>query len=160
MSLDVYLKTNIKIKNNLRLIKDEFNIDLTKIKTKYPYITLELEDSSEIHYTDNITHNLNVMADKCGLYDVLWRPYRLIEGYIRFEDYNLEYEFEDENIIYAKQLINPLLTGLNELKKNKKIYIEYNPDNGWGDYDGLVKFAEDYLNACIKYPNAIVETTR
>ena len=35
----------------------------------------------ETVYCANITHNLNVMAGKAGIYEALWRPYKLIEGY-------------------------------------------------------------------------------
>jgi hypothetical protein len=28
-------------------------------------------------YNANITHNLGKMAEKAGLYETLWRPYRL-----------------------------------------------------------------------------------
>jgi hypothetical protein len=33
-------------------------------------------------------------------------------------------------------LIEPLKEGLHRLKSNPNKYKEFNPDNGWGDYEG------------------------
>jgi hypothetical protein len=88
-------------------------------------------------YQDNITHNLNKMADKAGLYEALWRP--------------------DENgITHAHQLIPILEKGLAELRSKPEFYEQFNPENGWGTYVGLVKFVRDYLEACKENPDAEV----
>ena len=89
----------------------------------------------------NITHNLNKMAKEAGLYEYLWRP-------------------EEVGITRSSQLIRPLKKGLNELKRHPEKYAKFNPDNGWGDYDGLVKFVEGYLNACINNKDATIEVSR
>lgn len=81
------------------------------------------------------------MADAAGIYKHLWRP-------------------EELNISKAKDLIEPLSKGLTELASNREKYEKFNPDNGWGDYEGLVKFVENYLISCIKYPEAEIETDR
>lgn len=49
--------------------------------------------------------------------------------------------------------MHTLLTDSDRLKK-------FNPENGWGDYDGLVRFVWEYLDACIEYPDADVEVSR
>lgn len=89
----------------------------------------------------NITHNLNRMADAAGIYDCVWRP-------------------EEHGITHAKQLIEPLTAGLAMLKQNPVIFAEYNPKNGWGDYDGLVRWVSEYLNACVENPDAMVRARR
>ncbi|MHC4618399.1 MAG: hypothetical protein ACYTEQ_11680 [Planctomycetota bacterium] len=92
-------------------------------------------------YERNITHNLNKMADKAGIYQCLWRP--------------------DENgITKALQLIAPLTEGLLLLKSDPARFKKFNPPNGWGTYEGLVDFVEDYLKACEKYPDAEVSVSR
>ena len=49
-------------------------------------------------YDGNITHNLAPMAEYLGLYKPVWRP--------------------DENgIVYAKELVEPLKVGLNKMLK-------------------------------------------
>jgi len=88
-------------------------------------------------YWRNITHNLGVMAMECGLYDPLWRPYEI--GYKK-----------------ASDLIGPIIQGLSELESYPDKYKKLNPENGWGDYDGLVEFAREYLKACQEHPNADV----
>lgn len=94
-----------------------------------------------ILYSANITHNLNIMAEKAGIYKYLWRP-------------------EEINIKYAKELIKPLSNGLERLRKSPKYYSRFNASNGWGLYEHFVLFVENYLNACVKYPDAIISVDR
>ena len=92
-------------------------------------------------YDGNITHNLREMAGVAGLYKPLWRP-------------------EEIGIERAEQLIHPLETGLIELRADPDKYTPYNPDNGWGDYAILVRFVEEYLEACKAHPQAAVSVSR
>jgi len=92
-------------------------------------------------YNGNITHNLNTMADAAGLYKPLWRP-------------------EEVGITKAEQLIPLLTEGLARLKAEPAKYREHNPQNGWGSYEGLIRFVEEYLNACGENPEAAVEVSR
>lgn len=98
------------------------------------------DDDNEV-YTDNITHNLNTMAGIAGIYEYLWRP-------------------DEVNVTKAAQLIQPLTKGLDDLQAYPKKFKEYNPENGWGDYEGLVTFVHDYLAACEAYPNADIYISR
>ena len=92
-------------------------------------------------YSDNITHNLNVMAGEAGIYEALWRP-------------------EEIGITLAHQLIPILEEGLAKLRANPEHYEKFNPENGWGNYVGLVKFVVDYLAACKENPDARVSVWR
>jgi hypothetical protein len=92
-------------------------------------------------YSDNITHNLNSMAEKAGIYKHLWRP-------------------EEIDIKVARDLIRPLMTGLRKLAADREFYEQYNPTNKWGSYDGLMRFTADYLEACIKHPKATIQVSR
>lgn len=112
-----------------------------KFPDKEPVIFKPESINSEIVYDSNITHNLGIMADQAGLYYALWRP-------------------EERGWTKAKDLIVPISEGLERLKENPEIFKQYNPDNGWGDYDGLVKFTQDYLNACKSFPDADVSVDR
>ena len=93
------------------------------------------------NYSANITHNLGEMAEKAGIYQHLWRP-------------------EELDIKIAKELIDPLTEGLKDLKARPGYFKEFNSSNGWGMYEHFVPFVEEYLNACIEYPDALVETWR
>ena len=92
-------------------------------------------------YWANITHNLNSMADEAGIYKHLWRP-------------------EEIRITKASELIEPLRTAIEAMKIDPDRFKEYNPDNGWGDYEGFLEFVSQYLEACIENPDAEIEVSR
>lgn len=140
MSLDVYLKR-----------KKWISYDAGK--------TLTEED--ETVYNANITHNLGEMASEAGIYEALWRPHRLKEGYnISEEDHEAEWEFEDSQIVKASEIIELLEKGLADLKVRSEYFQKFNSPNGWGMYGNFVPFVEKYLKACKEYPDAIVEVSR
>lgn len=91
-------------------------------------------------YSANITHNLGKMASEAEIYYYLWRP-------------------DEIGIKYANELIEPLSGGLTLLKSDRNRFERLNPSNGWGDYDGLVRFVSNYLDACKEYPSAKVHTS-
>lgn len=153
MSLDVYLRRSeldiqksdsaelhifVRVDGSIKeLTRAEWDVLYPE---REPLVTTFVSDDSEV-YSANITHNLALMADKAGIYKQLWRP--------------------DENgITHARQLITPLRAGLERLRSNSSYYREFNPTNGWGTYDGLVSFVENYLKACEEYPDAEVTVSR
>jgi len=103
-------------------------------------IYLEAVRPTEVYWA-NITHNLGKMAAEAGIYEALWRP-------------------EEINVTTAAQLIPLLETGLETLRANPIDYEEFNPENGWGDYDGLVAFVRRYLKACKENPDATISVSR
>lgn len=153
MSLDVYLKmeganrpsgSGIYIRENgarREVSREEWN---ERFPDGEPVI---LNDDGEEKcfdepvYDANITHNLGQMALEAHLYIPLWRP-------------------EENGITKAAELIPLLEEGLALLKSNPEHYKKWNPENGWGDYDGLVSFTEQYLKACRDWPNATVSVSR
>ena len=92
-------------------------------------------------YSRNITHNLGKMAAEAGIYEALWRP-------------------EEINVTTAEQLVPLLETGLETLRADPERFKKFNPENGWGDYEGLVNFVETYLEACKENPDAEVNVSR
>lgn len=92
-------------------------------------------------YTDNITHNLNKMAEAAGLYNVCWRP--------------------DENgYVKAKDILPILEQGFGKLIRDPDNYKQYNPSNGWGSYEGLLQFVASYILACKEHPEAVIRVSR
>ena len=89
----------------------------------------------------NITHNLGKMADKAGIYYYLWRP-------------------DEANITQAKELIEPIEKGLQDMKNRQEYYEQFNSPNGYGLYKHFVPFVEEYLNVCKEYPNAKIYISR
>ena len=96
---------------------------------------------SEQLFDWNITHNLWAMAKEAGIRQHLWAP-------------------EEIGIARAEQLIEPLRSGLALLQADPDRFRKFNPSNGWGDYEGLVNFVREYLQACEKYPSATISVSR
>lgn len=92
-------------------------------------------------YSANITHNLGKMASAAGIYEHLWRP-------------------DEIQVSRAHQLIDPLKAGLERLRAEPDKFKALSPLNGWGTYDGLVRFVERYVNACEQYPQATIRVSR
>lgn len=95
---------------------------------------------SEI-YTDNITHNLTGMAREANLYECLWRP-------------------EELGITKASEMIPRLEAGLALLRSDRERFEKFNPENGWGNYVGLVCFVNQLLQACKTDPDARIHVCR
>jgi len=120
-----------------------------------------LEPQREFLYSSNITHNLGKMADAAGLYEALWRPYQLKEGYdIPEDNYKAEWEYEDANPVRAYEISPIIEKGLEDMKKRPKHYEKFNSSNGWGMYHDFVPWIEQYLEALKKYPESFVECDR
>lgn len=92
-------------------------------------------------YSANITHNLGKMADAAGLYEALWRP-------------------DECGVETASQLVGPLERGLAALEADPDRFRALNPANGWGSYEGLVRFVHAYLEACREHLQARVTVSR
>ena len=89
----------------------------------------------------NITHNLNEMAKEADIYGVIWHP-------------------KDNLIVEARQLIKPLQKAIDLLKEDPVRFKKFNATNGWGLYEHLVKFLENYFHACIEHPGASIRISR
>lgn len=112
-----------------------------KLVTKTcPHCGSEYKETEEL-FNLNITHNLGEMADQAGLYLCLWEPGKI-------------------DITCAAELIEPLKGGLRLLKKDPDHFKQFNPENGWGNYENLVEFVEKYLQACEENPNAQITVSR
>ena len=88
-----------------------------------------------------VTHNLIDMAKEAEIYYIVWRP-------------------EESGIAFAAELINPIEKALCDMKKDPGRFKAHNPSNGWGSYDGFIKFLEKYLQACKEHPDAEVFASR
>lgn len=99
-------------------------------------------------WSHNITHNLGEMASACPigangltLYNILWRP-------------------EEHNLRFARELTKHFEEGYNNLNSHPEKFKEYNPKNGWGSYEGFVKFVYDYWQACLEHPDSEIRASR
>jgi hypothetical protein len=139
------------------------SLDVTlnrKRYTSYDEGKTYTEDYEQLYWA-NITHNLGEMAGKAGIYEALWRPHRLREGYnIPENDHNAEWEFENKQTIKASEIVEILEKGLADLKARPEYYRKFNSPNGWGTYEHFIPFVKKYLEACKEYPDAIIKVSR
>lgn len=147
MSLDVYLTLpGATASGSGIFIREDGSIreiSRTEWDTAFPgrEPVIATLDNDESVYSANITHNLGKMAREANIYMALWRP-------------------EEIGITYAHQVIEWLNAGLGLLRSDPDYFKQFNPENGWGNYDNLVKFTEQYLDACERYPQAEVRVSR
>lgn len=98
-------------------------------------------------YGGNITHNLGKMAGEVNLsndltlYDILWRP-------------------DEHGLKFAREISELLHEAFNILLSEPEHFKQFNPENGWGSYEGLVDFVYKYRNACWDNPDAELRVSR
>ena len=142
MSLDYYIisKMPVEHKHTGIYIREngetkELSKEEAEKKFDMPVEEYTSTDSELLHV--NITHNLAKMAKQCeidgiSLYDVLWHPDEvLING--------------EPSISYCQNLF--IL--YRELKAHREKYEKFNPPNGWGSYDGLLKALRKIIKCLI-----------
>lgn len=148
MSLDVYLTIEgyqaPAQDDRIFIREDGSNREITREEwdERFPgQVPFTADVASNDVYSANITHNLNTMAEAAEIYQYLWRP-------------------DEIGIATASQLIEPLRIGLALLKSDPERFKQFNPRNGWGNYEALVCFVERYLEACEATPEARVAASR
>ena len=104
-------------------------------------LDIDLILDGELVWSANMTHNLNKIAIEAGVYECIWRPEEIGVKYARDNISNLRFAL---GIFYSKY---------DELKK-------LNPENGWGNIDGLIEVTQGFFDACNEYPDAIIECDR
>ena len=88
-------------------------------------------------HSQNITHNLNKMAEAAGIYNALWHP---AQGMTAAE---------------LEKAIKPAMLVMYDSPDRFKLF---DAANGWGTYDDFMPWLEELLNACADHPNAIVSS--
>ena len=145
MSLDVYIKYKEKKQANYFL--------------DHPYIYDDLTegDKSAFHeeeyWSANITHNLGNMADhipvklngiETTLYYICWRPE----------------EIRPAIKVNTDTVLEGLMQGIAYMLTNRKELLQYEAPNGWGTYNGFMKFLLNYKQACEDNPDCEIEVSR
>ena len=68
--------------------------------------------------------------------------------------------FINKKEIKLKDIRIPLEIGYNYLLSHEKELNKFNPENRWGHYENFVYWLPDYIRACYKWPNAVLEISR
>lgn len=152
MSLDLYIVSKTPVLHRDTGVYIRENGETRELETKEEVLKhfpdTNPDNIKEISYTDdeyfhvNITHNLTEMAEKCytamdnssntNLYDLMWHP----EDNLAITVPTMEY-------------IEALMSCYKILLNNPDTFKEYNPSNGWGSYEQLLKSTKKYINALI-----------
>ncbi len=105
-----------------------------------PHCGHDIVEDQEVFDT-NITHNLGKMADAAGIYEALWKP-------------------EEISATKAKDIVELVRAGLNQLKEKPEHFKQFSAENGWGTYEQFVPWVEKYLEALERYPEAEIRVSR
>lgn len=154
MSLDITIispepikkkRTGVYVRINGRtceLTKEEAIVHFPDVD---PNTIIEEEVETNEFWYGNITHNLTEMAEDClsfeeeyqhyNLYDLLWR-----ETQVPFTG------------VYLNIYIAHLAYCLCILKNDPDHFKKFNPENGWGTYEQLVNFVEEFIKALVTMP--------
>jgi hypothetical protein len=103
-------------------------------------LDIALTHKGQTVWEGNITHNLGKMADRAGMYEAIWRP--------------------DELGYDAHDVLDDVRDGLHHMLTFREDHESLNPENGWGDYEALARFAFEYALALSKYPTAEIDVSR
>lgn len=156
MSLDLYIysKTPVLHRGTGVYVRD--NGETKELATKQEVLTYfpdinpdtieEKTYENNTYFHINLTHNLISMADECKvnsysecttihgekptLYNLLWYPKKTM--YI--EEPTMEY-------------VEGLVSCYKKLLKDADYFKKFNPSNGWGTYEQLLKKTKEYINA-------------
>lgn len=103
-------------------------------------IWLRDENENEI-FSQNITHNLNKMAEEAGIYNCVWRP-------------------DEHGYNKASDIISDLRIGIARMATAPTHYKQFDSPNGWGLYEHFMPWLIRYLEACEKNPDAWIGVSR
>lgn len=92
-----------------------------------------------------MTYNCSPMFRQAGFYDAIKAP--------------LDARMEDKVVpaTMVKDVVDLVRAGLKDMIDNADDYRKLNPSNGWGDYEGALKFTKELLDACERFPDGIVD---
>ena len=98
-------------------------------------ISLLAGKSSESRvYSDNYTGNVCPMWNKAGVCDTLYTS----------------------SGKKASEITEVIRKGITAMKADPDEYKKLNPDNGWGNYEGALKFLEDLLRNLEEWPDSTI----
>lgn len=95
------------------------------------------ESEGELFHT-NITHNLSVMFDEAGVYQILWHGDGSVAG----------------------DVLPELERGLALMRAESARFRRFNAPNGWGTYEQAVLWLEKVIEACRANPKGKLRCNR
>lgn len=102
------------------------------------------EEYLEIIGNTNITHNLNIIAQELGFYEILWRPDETVGL------------FKDPKNILASEILPYYLKAYITILEKGESVKHLLPSNGWGTLECFHRVLSTCIFMCTKYPAAII----
>lgn len=116
----------------------------------------------------NYTHNVSGMwteaMKRTGLCPTFHTFYDMLEGGVSWmpDPEKPGYSIPTGNRLTppkAGDLIPILRAMIAEMEVDDESFIDMNPPNGWGDYDGAISFLREFLDDCLTHPLAHVRVS-
>lgn len=60
----------------------------------------------------------------------------------------------------CSEAAGPLRQGIERMRADPDHYQAMNPENGWGDYEGALKYLERLYEGCCNHPKATIQIRR
>ena len=89
-------------------------------------------------------HSANYTSNVYKMYDLAFASIKDVPEFIT--DWRSGIQMEQ---MYSMPILKSMIE---EMKKNPEKYKKLNPKNGWGNYEGALKFFEDAYNAMLISP--------
>lgn len=102
-------------------------------------LDISLNDGEIVLHEQNITHNLGKMAEKLGIYTILWGHKRVAN---------------------AGKIVEPLTQAIDKMKSCPDEYRQFDASNGYGTYDDFLPWLIELRNNCENYPESSIECYR
>ena len=90
------------------------------------------------YFSSNITHNLSKMFDEAGVDDILWHGDGRVAG----------------------SVVDRLREAERIMLDDPPRFQKHNPENGWGDYEGALRFLRAVIEACVANPEGVIRCSR
>lgn len=142
MSIDVHLEKPSRvadfINRAIQFIEEGYPQQAASLLRGFAKKESESDDDDAVDmtvcvYKDNITGNVFPMWKKANIDKLI-------------------YTYEP---LLARDMIGPLEDGLEVMLADREGFEKLNPSNGWGSYDGVVRFLKRLIAACREYPDAV-----
>ena len=100
-----------------------------------------------------ITHNFNVLAEKVGLYNAIWRPNEIANALAPIKNYESEQEYPE---VRAKEILPILKDGFEFVAKRPEFCVKFLPKDK--TLEDFAIFVSDYINYCENNLNQTIKT--
>lgn len=149
MSLDV----TIKYKQPKKV---KYNDTHTACGSTMALVDKDYEETVS-EWSANITHNMAEMADHVSV----WCQPRNSDGCVATTTlYNVVWRPDECNLDNTSVILGALADGIHQMVRHRKDLLQYNPKNGWGDYDSFLQWLIKYKNECEDNPDCEITVWR